>query len=120
MSVVISHPTGNEFSKAALMGFYNKGILQSYYTTLASFPGSILYKLGSFKGLSDIKRRSINTSLKPYVHTHPWKELGRQVAIKRKTIMMRCYNFRMQRIIMTKMIKYKRLPVNKILIIFFG
>ncbi len=82
MSVVISHPTGNEFSKAALMGFYNKGILQSYYTTLASFPGSILYKLGSFKGLSDIKRRSINTSLKPYVHTHPWKELGRQVAIK--------------------------------------
>lgn len=82
MGVIISHPTGNEFSKAAMKGFFNAGILQSYYTTIASFPGSFLYRLGSLKVLSDIKRRSIDAAMRAYVHTHSWKESGRQIAIK--------------------------------------
>jgi glycosyltransferase involved in cell wall biosynthesis len=80
--VIISHPTGNEFSKAAVKSFYSEDILQSYYTGLASFPGTFLYQIGSIKALSDIKRRSVQKELRHYVHTHPFKELMRLLSIK--------------------------------------
>lgn len=82
MGIIISHPTGNEFSKTLLKEFLNEKILHSYYTTLASFPGTLVYKLSSLKFFSDIRRRSIDKSLQNYVHIYPWKELGRQIAIR--------------------------------------
>ncbi|HVZ97558.1 MAG TPA: glycosyltransferase family 4 protein [Chitinophagaceae bacterium] len=82
MPIVIAHPTGNEFSKAAVRGFFDKNILQSYYTTVANFRGSVLDKLGAFRGLSEIKRRDLDSCLRSYTRTFPWKELGRQVALK--------------------------------------
>src|SRR5690349_18405260 len=57
-------------------------MLQSYYTALASFPGTFLYNIGSIQALSDIKRRSVEKKLKQYVHTHPFKELMRLFSIK--------------------------------------
>lgn len=82
MQIIVSHPTGNEFCKAAVKGFAKANMLRSYYTALASFPGSLSYKLGSAKWLADIRRRSLENWLKPYVHTRPWKEAGRLMAIK--------------------------------------
>ena len=82
MAIVISHPTGNEFSKAALKGFLNEQMLQSYYTAFASFPGTFAYNLGSLKWFSDIQRRSLDKSCKKFVHTHSLKELIRLIAVK--------------------------------------
>jgi glycosyltransferase involved in cell wall biosynthesis len=82
VKIVVSHPTGNEFSKAAIEGFAKADILQSYYTALASFPGNIAYKLGSVKWFADIRRRSFDRHFKPFVHTRPWKEAARLIAIK--------------------------------------
>lgn len=82
MSIIIAHPTGNEFFRAAVRGFYDAGQLQSVYTCAASFPGTLLYKLGAFGPFQDIQRRALNNALKKITHTHPWKELGRLLAIK--------------------------------------
>ena len=82
MSVIISHPTGNEFFRAAAKGFYETGTLQSLYTSIASFPGSFLYKLGSSKIFADIQRRAMDPGFKTLAHTHPWKEAVRLLAIK--------------------------------------
>lgn len=82
MGVIVSHPTGNEFSKAVIKGLQQRKLLQSYYTTVANIPGSFINKLGYIPGFTDLKRRSLDMSLNKYVHTHGWKELGRQAAIK--------------------------------------
>ena len=84
MSIIVSHPTGNEFSKAVVKGLLNKGMLQSYYTSMASFPGTLMYRLATLKLFSEIKRRSLDAPLQSYTHTLPWKEIGRQLSIKTK------------------------------------
>ncbi len=84
MPVVISHPTGNEFFRAAIKGFFNAGMLGSVYTSLASFPGTLAYTAGGMKMLQDIRRRSFDRELKSLIHTHPWKETGRLLSIKWK------------------------------------
>ncbi len=80
--IIIIHPTGNEFFKAAINGFYEAGCLGSIYTSVASFPGTLSYQLGSLKKFSDIKRRVFNNNVKNITHTHPWKEIGRLFAVK--------------------------------------
>ncbi|HEX5152934.1 MAG TPA: glycosyltransferase family 4 protein [Parafilimonas sp.] len=80
--IVLTHPTGNEFFRAAAKGFYEAGQLQSLYTSLASFPNTFLYGLGGLPMLSDIRRRAISRELKQYTHTYPWRETGRLIAIK--------------------------------------
>src|SRR4051812_41279310 len=82
MSVLITHPTGNEFFRAATKGFYDAGILHAIYTSIASFPGTLQYNLGAFKTFSDIRRRALNSEFKNIVHTHPWKETARLLALK--------------------------------------
>lgn len=80
--ILIVHPTGNEFFRAAVNGFYKAGCLHSIYTSVASFPNTLLYGLGSFKIFTDIRRRTLNEKLKCITHVHPWKETARLLAIK--------------------------------------
>jgi glycosyltransferase involved in cell wall biosynthesis len=80
--IIISHPTGNEFFRAAAKGFYEAAMLQSVYTSIASFRHTLLYNAGGVKIFSDIRRRALDNSFKSLVHTHPWKEAGRLMAIK--------------------------------------
>ncbi|MBS1745636.1 MAG: glycosyltransferase family 4 protein [Bacteroidetes bacterium] len=82
MGLVITHPTGNEFFRAAVQGLYDAGKLQSVYTCLASFPGTALYQLGSYKPLRDIRRRSFDASIKDITHIYPWREAGRLLSMK--------------------------------------
>ena len=82
MPVLISHPTGNEFFRAAAKGFYDAGILQAIYTSIASFKGTALYNLSRVKMFSDIRRRALDSSFKRITHMQPWKEAGRLLAIK--------------------------------------
>src|SRR5438552_14619322 len=82
MPVLITHPTGNFFFRAAAKGFYDADMLQSVYTSIASFPGTLHYNLGSISIFSDIRRRALDNAFKDITHTHPWKETGRLVATK--------------------------------------
>jgi glycosyltransferase involved in cell wall biosynthesis len=80
--ILVSHPTGNEFFREAINGFYSAGCLHAIYTSVASFPGTLSHRLGSVKKLSDIRRRTLPAAFKKITHTHPVKEWGRLLAVK--------------------------------------
>src|SRR5690554_2684748 len=82
MSFIVGHPTGNANSKAALSGFFDAGLLFEFHTCLAVFPGSILYRLGASGPLSEIQRRNFEIKLRLVTEIHPWREIGRLVALK--------------------------------------
>lgn len=82
MKIVLSHPTGNEFFRAAVKGFSDADKLNGIYTSIASFPGTLLYRLGGLNGFSDIRRRALKTGYKKCTHIHPLRELGRLAAVK--------------------------------------
>lgn len=82
MKLIFSHPTGNANARAAAYGFAEADLLSQFYTTLASFSGSMLDRLGVINALSDIRRRRFDASLRPYICMSPWREIGRLAASK--------------------------------------
>lgn len=82
MKVILSHPTGNSFVRAAAIGLLNADMLAAFYTTVAAFPGNIFDRLGGFSPLSELRRRSYDDSLAPLTDAWPWYELGRFAASK--------------------------------------
>lgn len=84
MKVLISHPTGNAFFRAASLGLANAGILGSFRTTVAAFPGNAFDRLGEYGLFSEFKRRHYDAILEPFSETWPWVELGRIAAAKLK------------------------------------
>lgn len=82
MKVILAHPTGNEFVRAAACGLLDADLLFQFYTGIATFPGSALDRLGALGPLSELRRRRFDVALEPVTSTWPWLELGRQVASK--------------------------------------
>lgn len=82
MSILISHPTGNANVRAVAEGLAKANLLISFYTSIASFRGKILDRLGYVKIFSEIHRRHFDLSLQPYTHTYPTLEIGRLLASK--------------------------------------
>lgn len=82
MKVILSHPTGNANVRAIAKGFVEAGLLYKFYTTIASFPNGILYKLGGLAPFKEIRRRSFDLELRPYTIANPWREIGRSCASK--------------------------------------
>lgn len=82
MKVVISHPTGNAFFRAAATGLLDAGMLSGFRTTVATFPGNIFDKLSSFSPFTEFNRRKYDPSLEKLSKTWPGFELGRIAASK--------------------------------------
>jgi glycosyltransferase involved in cell wall biosynthesis len=82
MKLVFSHPTANANVRAVCMGFSKAGILDSFYTSIASFPGDSLDVLSRFPPFSELSRRRFDSSLKNLTHIWPWLELGRLLSLK--------------------------------------
>jgi len=82
MKLILSHPTGNNFSRAIANKFVQEDMLYAFYTSIASFPGDYLNKLQTIPFLSEIQRRNFELSLRPYTHTLPWFEIGRIISQK--------------------------------------
>jgi hypothetical protein len=61
MKILISHPTGNTNVRAIVKGFFYRGLLYQFHTSLAVFPDNLWYKIGGLKGLSDFRRRSFDS-----------------------------------------------------------
>ncbi|MEO6546453.1 MAG: glycosyltransferase family 4 protein [Ferruginibacter sp.] len=68
--------------KAALRGFLEARMLADVYVTIASIPGSLLDRMGGVGPFSEIRRRRFDPLLKSHIHTWPWFELGRLLALK--------------------------------------
>lgn len=82
MKVLISHPTGNSFFRAAAEGLANADMLAGFGTTVATFPGNAFDKLSNIEPFAEFKRRQYSPILQPFAKTRPWYELGRMAASK--------------------------------------
>jgi glycosyltransferase involved in cell wall biosynthesis len=82
MKVLISHPTGNAFFRAAALGLQEAGMLSGVRTTVATYPGNIFDKLSSFAAFQEFNRRRYHPSLKNLTQTWPLYELSRIAASK--------------------------------------
>jgi hypothetical protein len=82
MKLVLSHPTGNANVRAAACGLNQAGMLCEFITSIASFPESMLDRLGAIGPLSEIRRRRFDQSLRLVTQTWPWIEAGRLIASK--------------------------------------
>ena len=80
--IIISHPTGNENTRHAVIGLLKANLLDSFHTCVACFKDTLIYKLSSYSAFKDLKRREFDLSLKNYTHTYPYKEILR--IIKKK------------------------------------
>ena len=82
MNVLISHPTGNANVRAITRSFAESGKLESFYTSLASFPNSLWGRVAGLPGFAELKRRSFEDEINAFTHTYPWFELGRMISQK--------------------------------------
>jgi glycosyltransferase involved in cell wall biosynthesis len=82
MKIIFSHPTGNANVRAAATGLMHAGLLAEFHTSIASFSGSALDKLGSLGPLAEVRRRNFDSALQPVTKMWPWREVGRQMALK--------------------------------------
>lgn len=80
--IILSHPTGNENSRSAAISFHEAEMLNSFHTSIACFENDFLYKISQCTIFKDLRRRLFDTRLKAKTHSHPYKEIGRQIAIK--------------------------------------
>ncbi|MVN22221.1 glycosyltransferase family 4 protein [Mucilaginibacter arboris] len=82
MKVLILHPTGNAFFRAAALGLQKAGMLSGFRTTVATFPGNIFDKLSSLVPFAEFNRRRYDPALLEFTKTWPLYELGRFAASK--------------------------------------
>ncbi|KSA15219.1 glycosyltransferase family 4 protein [Maribacter dokdonensis] len=82
MKIIVSHPTSNQVNRAMLKGLYKANQLQSFYTSVATFPNDSLDRLSGLKPFSELKKRQFASELQNMTHTYPYKELMRMVLPK--------------------------------------
>jgi hypothetical protein len=82
MKIILSHPTGNANVREAAKGMLKGGILSVFYTAIAVFPGSILFKIGGIGPLKELRRRLFDPILESHTKIIPYMEIGRLLALK--------------------------------------
>jgi glycosyltransferase involved in cell wall biosynthesis len=82
MGIILSHPTGNSFVRAAAKGMMDSHVLDQFYTAIASFPGTAIDKLGGLSSLQEIRRRRFDQRLQSITTTSPLYEAGRLLSSK--------------------------------------
>ena len=78
--ILLSHPTGNEFVRQALVAFREAGLLREFWTTLNWNPASVVHRLLPMSIQKQLSRRSYPASVRSLTNTIPLKELGRLFA----------------------------------------
>lgn len=80
MKLILSHPTGNAFSRALAERLAQKDQLAAFHTSVAIFEGSVLDMLGGLSPLREMRRRRYKAELRPYIRTTARHELGRMLS----------------------------------------
>lgn len=86
--ILLVHPTGNTFVRSLARELAVRKILSRFYTTIAIFPNTWLYKIGKNKLLSEILRREYHSDLIKFTKSSSWREWGRLFATKLKLFSM--------------------------------
>lgn len=84
MKIIVSHPTGNMNTRAAAVGLRKRNLLYKFFTCIACFEKSLLYRLSNISLLKEFRRRIFDSTLETVTMTYPWRELGRHISIKFK------------------------------------
>ena len=82
MKLILSHPTANANVRATAEGLLQADLLSDFYTSVASFPGTLLDRLGSISLFSEIRRRRFNSNLQPFTKVATLARVGRILASK--------------------------------------
>jgi glycosyltransferase involved in cell wall biosynthesis len=82
MKIIVSHPTLNANSKNLLIGLLTNKLLFKLFTSIAIFPGQLLFKMGNNPKLKDLKRRSLEKTWQPFTRSKSFYEFGRLLASK--------------------------------------
>jgi len=80
MSLILSHPTGNQNVRQAAVAFAEAGLLKEFWTCFHWRETSFARRFLTTKARVELSRRSFPAEIRPYVRTYPWIEAGRQVA----------------------------------------
>jgi glycosyltransferase involved in cell wall biosynthesis len=81
MKIVLSHPTGNPFTRGILFSLQSNNMLHSFHTSVACFENSLLEKVADLVPFFiDFKKRSFPTEIRRQTVTYPFMELGRMFA----------------------------------------
>ncbi|WP_282179034.1 glycosyltransferase family 4 protein [Maribacter stanieri] len=80
--ILISHPTSNANNRAVVNGLSKASLLYAFHTSIASFEGDLIHRLGGFKPFKEIKRRQFDLGLKTMTHSSPFLEIGRIASLK--------------------------------------
>lgn len=81
IKIVISHPSGNANTKAAVKALWSYGLIDTYHTGIACFEGSWQYRF--LKNLLPILSRKLyDKDLIEFVKIHPFREIGRGISAK--------------------------------------
>jgi glycosyltransferase involved in cell wall biosynthesis len=75
--LLLAHPTGNTFSRAAARAFHARGWLQEFDTCFCWNQDSPLARLLPPSLAAQLSRRSFTDVPHALQHSHPWRELGR-------------------------------------------
>ncbi|KOP39980.1 glycosyl transferase family 1 [Flavobacterium sp. WLB] len=84
MKLLVSHPTLNANSKNLVTGLLKEQQLFKLFTSIAIFPGQLLFKLGNNPKLKDLQRRSLDETWQPYTRSRSFFEFGRLLTSKFK------------------------------------
>lgn len=80
--IILTHPTGNANLRAIAASLNAAKQLETFHTSIATFPGNVWDKIGRLPAMNDFSRRSFSEDLRTLTKQHPWRELGRMVANK--------------------------------------
>lgn len=80
--ILLSHPTANQNVRQTALALAEAGLLSEFWTGVHWRQGALLDRsLGAVPGVRrELRRRSFPPELLPFVHTHGWREWGRQLA----------------------------------------
>jgi len=80
--ILVSHPTGNEFSREAIRALNDAGLLSEFWTSVSWNERHPLNRVLPRSVSSELGRRSFSHIGRNQLHCHPWVEVGRLTAQK--------------------------------------
>src|ERR671925_407575 len=75
--ILLSHPTGNEFVRAALEAFDRAGMLAEFWTTLSWDSNSVTSRLLPQQVARTFERRAFSETIRSRTHMVPFREILR-------------------------------------------
>lgn len=80
--LIVSHPTGNANVRALTFSLAENGLLHHFYTSIAFFESSFVYRFLNIKLLSEFKKRTFPANIRNLTSNRPTKEILRLVLQK--------------------------------------